>query len=134
MTAKPTVGAYMARRLTTLSPDTEINRAVAVLLDNDISGAPVVDDTGRLVGMLSMRDCLQAALKDAYHQEWGGTVADYMSAEVETLDADLDIVGAAEKFVASRYRRFPVLIHGRLAGQISRTDVLRALNQLWSGR
>jgi len=131
VTERPTVGTYMARRLTTLSPDTEINRAVAVLLERDISGAPVVDANGSLVGMLSMRDCLQAALKDAYHQEWGGTVAQYMATEIETLDADLDIVRAAERFVASRYRRFPVMANGRLVGQISRSDVLKALTELW---
>jgi CBS domain-containing protein len=131
MTERPVVAAYMATELTTVSPETEINRAIAILLDKDLSGAPVVDARGRLVAVLSMRDCLQAALKDSYHQEWGGKVADFMSSDVETLDADLDIVTAAEKFVSSRYRRFPVMRHGRLVGQISRRDVLQALSDLW---
>jgi CBS domain-containing protein len=133
MSERPRVSDYMARQLTTLSPETEINNAVAVLLAKDISGAPVVDATGRLVGMLSMKDCLAAALKDSYHQEWGGTVADFMSTDLATLDADTDIVRAAETFVASRFRRFPVMRDGRLVGQISRADVLRALAALWSG-
>jgi CBS domain-containing protein len=131
MTERPNVAAYMATELTTVSPETEINRAIAILLDKDLSGAPVVDARGRLVAVLSMRDCLQAALKDSYHQEWGGKVADFMSSDVETLDADLDIVTAAEKFVSSRYRRFPGMRHGRLVGQISRRDVLQALSDLW---
>jgi len=131
MTERPNVAAYMATELTTVSPETEINRAIAILLDKDLFGAPVVDARGRLVTVLSMRDCLQAALKDSYHQEWGGKVADFMSSDVETLDADLDIVTAAEKFVSSRYRRFPVMRHGRLVGQISRRDVLQALSDLW---
>jgi predicted transcriptional regulator len=134
MSDRPSVGAFMARRLITLSPDMEINRAVTVLLDNNISGAPVTDAAGRLVGLLSMKDCLAAALKDTYYQEWGATVGAYMSKEVETLDADLDIVQAAEKFVSSNYRRFPVMREGRLVGQISRTDVLKALAELWSRR
>jgi CBS domain-containing protein len=131
VTNRPNVGAYMARRLVTLAADTEINRAVSVLLDNNISGAPVTDSAGRLVGVLSMKDCLKAALQDSYHQEWGGTVGDHMSRDVETLDAELDIVKAAEKFISSHYRRFPVLRDGRLVGQISRADVLKALAELW---
>ncbi|MHA1549008.1 MAG: CBS domain-containing protein [Alphaproteobacteria bacterium] len=131
MSDHPTVRRYMARRLVKLTATMEINRAVAILLEADVSGAPVVDDDERLVGVLSMKDCLSAALHASYHQEWGGTVADYMSSAVETLDADTDIVKAAEFFINSVYRRFPVLEHGRLVGQVSRRDILRALSELW---
>ena len=54
-----------------------------------------------------------------------------MSAEVETLDADLDLVPAAERFLESNYRRFPVMREGRLVGQISRADLLRAIAEQW---
>lgn len=54
-----------------------------------------------------------------------------MSREVETIDADSNIVEVAEKFPKSRYRRFPVLANDRLVGLISRSDVLRALDELW---
>ena len=60
-----------------------------------------------------------------------GFVADYMAREVETLDSDMELVQAAERFLASHFRRFPVLRDGRLAGQISRTDVLRGLTANW---
>jgi len=48
------------------------------------------------------------------------------------LDADLDVVEAAERFLASNYRRFPVLEGGELIGQVSRADILRALSKQWS--
>lgn len=131
MTTKPLVSDYMATQLITLSPDMEINKAMKVLLDERISGAPVVDAKGKLVGVLSKKDCLKAALNSSYYQEWGGSVADYMSAEVETLEADMELVQAAERFLASHYRRFPVMRDGRLAGQISRADVLRGLTENW---
>ncbi len=131
MTTKPLVSDYMATELITLSPDMEINKAMKVLLDERISGAPVVDAKGKLVGVLSKKDCLKAALNSSYYQEWGGSVADYMSAEVETLEADMELVQAAERFLASHYRRFPVMRDGRLAGQISRADVLRGLTENW---
>lgn len=131
MSERPTVGQFMARKLVKLQATTEINKAVATLLEANVSGAPVVDSGGRLVGVLSMKDCLSAALHASYHQEWGGAVADYMSSPVDTLDVDTDILKAAEMFVGSVYRRYPVLENGRLVGQISRADVLRALQELW---
>ncbi len=125
------IADFMIRDLVTLLPTTEINAAVATLVDRQISGAPVVDGAGRLVGVLSMKDCLKAALHASYHQEWGGTVADFMAGNVETLDVDMDLIAAAEHFTHSSYRRFPVLQNGRLVGQISRGDVLKALSELW---
>ncbi len=102
-----------------------------LLLQKKFSGAPVVDENGKLVGALSKKDCLMAALNASYHQQWGGVVADYMSTSVETLDANLDLVAAAERFLGSHYRRFPVMENGRMTGQISRADLLRALAEQW---
>ena len=131
MTQRPIIADYMATDLMTLPPEMEINRATAILLQKGYSGAPVVNGARKLVGVLSKKDCLRAALNASYHQEWGGSVADYMSAEVETLDADLDLVPAAERFLESNYRRFPVMREGRLVGQISRADLLRAIAEQW---
>ena len=125
------VSDHMRRDLVTLSPDMEIIRAVTTLLDAGVSGACVLDGEGNLVGVLSKRDCLKAALSAAYYKEWGGTVADLMSTEIETIEADLDLVSAAERFVNSAFRRFPVVQGGSLVGQISRTDALRALSRQW---
>ncbi|MGB3390255.1 MAG: CBS domain-containing protein [Pseudaminobacter sp.] len=131
MTNRPRIADYMATDLVTLTPGQEINKAMKILLDERLSGAPVVDEKGLLVGVLSKKDCLKAALNSNYYQEWGGIVADYMSRDVETLEADMELVQAAERFLVSHYRRFPVMRDGRLAGQISRTDVLRGLTENW---
>lgn len=121
----------MSSRLITLKPDMNIHAAMKVLLENRISGAPVVDDAGALVGVLSKKDCLKVAFSATYHKEWGGSVSEYMSREVETVDAETDIVEVAERFLKGPYRRFPVMANERLVGQISRHDVLRALDDLW---
>lgn len=131
MRPQPRVRDYMATDLVLLRPDMEILHAMEVLLEERISGAPVVGSTGALMGVLSKKDCLRAALSAAYYQEWGSPVSGYMSNKVETLDADMDLVTAAERFLASSFRRFPVLEEGRLVGQISRADVLRALVENW---
>ncbi|MDJ0637986.1 MAG: CBS domain-containing protein [Paracoccaceae bacterium] len=126
-----TVADYMTRDLITLSPQTEINRAMNVLLDNRISGAPVVDEHGALVGVLSKKDCLKAAIEASYYRDWGATVEAHMSKGVQTLDATLDIMAAANAFLSSTFRRFPVVDAGQLVGQISRADALRAMRDNW---
>ncbi len=126
-----TVAACMKVDLVTLAPHIEIVRAVAILLENKVSGACVIGASGELVGVLSKRDCLKAALNASYYKQWGGIVADYMSPNPETLDADADLVDAAERMIASSFRRFPVTRAGRFVGQISRTDVLEALSAQW---
>jgi hypothetical protein len=86
---------------------------------------------GHSVGQGLFKDCLKIAFSASYHQEWAGPVSEYMSAEVQTIESDTDIVEAAEIFLKNRYRRFPVVTNGRLVGMISRYDVLRALEELW---
>ena len=122
-----TVKDYMSGKLVTFLPDTDVLDAIHELLNHRISGAPVVDNFGHLVGMLSEFDCLQVVLTSGYHGEPGGPVADLMVAEVRTVDANLSIMDVTQLFIETGLRRFPVIKDNRLVGQISRRDVLRAL-------
>ncbi|MFT6218635.1 MAG: CBS domain-containing protein [Cycloclasticus pugetii] len=124
---------YMATNLTTFTPELEISQAIKYLNTHKISGAPVVDERGTLVGMLSEKDCLQVALQSTYYEDWvGGVVSEYMTEELETVPDTASIVDVAEKFLKSSFKRYPVLDEdGELVGQISRSDVLRALDELW---
>jgi CBS domain-containing protein len=121
----------MTTNVTVVTPGMDIHHAIKALLEGQISGAPVVAENGELVGVLSIKDCLKIAFSASYHKERGGPVAQFMSPEVETMEADTDIVAAAEFFLKSRYRRFPVMANDRLVGVISRYDVLKALLELW---
>ena len=121
----------MSTDLVTFTPETDIHRAVDILLTRRISGAPVVDEQGRLVGILSKKDCLRMAFSSSYHKEPGGTVSDYMTQDVQTVEAAADIVQVAEIFVKGPYRRYPVTDDGRLVGQISRHDILQAIRDMW---
>jgi CBS domain-containing protein len=122
-----TVADIMVTRLVTFMPDTSIHDAIRVLLDRRISGAPVVDADGTLVGVLSKKDCLKIVFSSQYHDDRGGPVRDFMSTPVETLDAEQDFVSAAQRFLDSHIRRFPVLREGKLVGQVSRADILKVL-------
>lgn len=124
---------YMARTLVTFKPDTDVLDAVHVLVTKRIAGAPVVDDEGNLLGMLSELDCMKVALNAGYHGNWGGPVSDFMSDGVKTVDAEMSIVDLAQVFVTTGFRRFPVMQGTRLVGQISRRDALRALEYLAKG-
>lgn len=121
----------MATELVTLAPETEILRAAHNLLKHDIASAPVVDNTGALVGILTERDCIRVVLYAGYHSQHGGLVADYMSKNVATIDADASVVDAAKLFFGERFHRYPVLENDRLVGQLSRRDVMRALVEQW---
>ena len=124
---------YMARTLVTFTPDMDVLEAVHKLITNRIAGAPVVDRAGSLVGVLSEQDCLRVTLNAGYHGIWGGPVSDFMSDKVKTVDADMSIIDLAQLFLDSPYRRFPVMDENRLVGQVSRRDVLRALEGLAEG-
>jgi len=118
---------FMTRSPVTLRPDMQVLDAVHELVSHRISGAPVIDDQGELVGMLSEKDCLKLTLRAGYYGSTAGRVAQFMSPEVVTIDASLNIVDLAQRFLNEPYRRYPVLEGSRLVGIISRRDVLRAL-------
>ena len=124
---------YMTKTLVTFKRETNILDAIHTLVQHRIAGAPVVDDAGNLVGMLSELDCLKVALQAGYYGEYGGPVADYMTSDVKTVNAEMGIIDLAQRFLDSRYRRFPVTDRNRLVGQISRRDVLRALEVIAKG-
>ena len=100
---------FISGKLVTFTPETSVLDAIHELVEHRIAGAPVVDDHGHLVGMLSEFDCMETVLAAGYHGHPGGPVADYMVSEVETVDADMSIVDLAQLFIASGFRRYPVL-------------------------
>ena len=124
---------YMSRTLVTFKPDMSVLDAVHKLVEHRIAGAPVVDDAGNLIGMVSELDCLKVVLQAGYHGDYGGPVSDYMTPDVETVNAEMSIIDLAQRFLDSKFRRFPVTDRNRLVGQISRRDVLRALQALAKG-
>jgi CBS domain-containing protein len=129
MLAKITVADYMTKRLVTLTltKDTSVIDAIKKLLDHKITGAPVIDSKGRLIGMFTEKDGVKLFLESVYNQGISGKVGEHMSTEVISVEATSSIVDLAEKFEKSSVRSFPVFEDGEFVGVISRVDVLRAL-------
>ena len=122
---------HMTENPVTLAPDMEIRHAAQLLIDRDISGAPVLDKHGRLVGVLTERDCMRVAMQADYHGEPGGLVEDYMSKDPKWVDPEQSILTLADLFINGRYHRYPVVDNGRLVGVISRRDVMRAMGKYY---
>ncbi|MEL6429007.1 MAG: CBS domain-containing protein [Planctomycetota bacterium] len=118
---------HMTEMPVTVHPDTPLFEAIGALLERSISGATVVDDDGKVVGVLSEMDCLQAIIAGAYHGEAGGRVGDVMTKEVETADPDASILEVARQLIRGHRRRLPVVKNGKFVGQYSCRSMLRAV-------
>jgi CBS domain-containing protein len=122
------VDDFMTTHLSTARPEMDLLALVDLLLIQGISGAPVVDKDGKLAGMISEQDCLRKILVGTYQGDIGGRVEDAMTSPVETVKMGASIVEVAEQMLATNRRRFPVVdSEGRLRGQISRRDLLKAV-------
>ena len=120
---------YMARKLITFSPDQPMHQVVDALMKHKISGGPVVNDQGELVGVISEGDCLKEVVKGKYDNMpiFTGLVEEHMAKNVISVSPDLNIFEAAKMFLEKRLRRFPVIHDGKLIGQISQKDVMKAV-------
>lgn len=117
---------YMSESVTSFKPEDNLIEALRQLVKKNHSGAPVLDNEGRLVGMLSEIDCLKEALMDGYYQSASDRVADHMTKDVDFVQANDNILVLADIFIGGR-RRVPVLEDGVLVGIITRQDFARAL-------
>jgi CBS domain-containing protein len=124
----PIVRDHMDTEVYTVRPETEILDAVGFLLEHRVTGAPVVDEAGHLVGMLSEKDCLNLVATGIDSDRPHGTVADLMSTALTTISPDTDVYYAAGLFLNSVFRRLPVVEDGRLVGAITRFDLLRVIH------
>lgn len=126
---------FMSTNPVVFSPDTDLLDAIRMLVDRQISGAPVVDDRGNLVGVLTEGDFLKAALVAGYQGERGGLVSEHMSRQIDVVHPGDGLLDVAMRFVKTQYRRYPVVEDNRVVGVLARRDVLRAvIESLRGGR
>lgn len=119
-------------QMITLRPDQDIHEAIAIILKERISGAPVMDEHQHLVGNLSEKDCLQIIVDQAHNDlpVASRKVSDYMSTKVHTFSLKTNVVEAAMEFLNSPIRRYAIVDKGVLIGQISRREILRATQNI----
>jgi CBS domain-containing protein len=117
---------FMVTRLITLRPEMDVIDAVQRLLKNRISGAPVVDAEGMYLGVFSEKCSMHVLLDAAYEQLPSNSVSVFMDTDAKTIEPDTHLLSIAQVFLLTSYRRLPVIEEGRLLGQVSRRDVLKA--------
>ncbi len=122
------VSDYMTRNLITFRSDQKIELVVDTLLKYKISGAPVVNEKHELIGIISEGDCIKHISESRYYNMPmdNNTVEKHMVKNVETIDGNMNIFDAATKFIQAKRRRFPIVEDGKLVGQISQKDILKA--------
>tara|TARA_Y100000389_G_C17165982_1_gene366775 strand:- start:64 stop:528 length:465 start_codon:yes stop_codon:yes gene_type:complete len=118
----------MTTNLILFTIDQSIHEVMNSFIKNKISGGPVVDDRGKLIGVISEADCMKEISDSRYFNMpiLDKTVGHFMTKKVETLPASMTLFDAASRFHDTSRRRFPVLENGKLVGQISRKDIVIA--------
>ena len=140
-----TIEEVMTRDVITVGPTTPIHKAAQLMVEHGVSGLPVVDDDGRLVGIVSegdlilrqkrrRREALVApVLQDGeqlareYQKAIGTTVGDVMTRPVVSISPVWGIETAASILQNRQIRRLPVVLDGQLVGIVSRADLIKAL-------
>lgn len=123
---------YMSTSLITFKPEQPIDEVIQTLIRFKISGGPVVNDKNELVGIISEGDCLKQISESRYYNMpmEHDNVDKRMATQIETIDGNMDVFEAANKFLQSKRRRFPIVENGKLIGQISQKDILKAALEL----
>lgn len=126
------VSDYMTKKLITFKPEQSVEEVIETLINNKISGGPVVNENNELVGIISEGDCLKQISDSRYYNMpmAQDNVEKRMAKNVETIDGNMNVFDAANKFLDSKRRRFPIVREGKLIGQISQKDILKAAMQL----
>ena len=129
----PPVTDYMTKNLITFQENTPISEVIETLLSRRITGAPVLNEKKEVVGLIDDKDCLNVLFGSAYYNHPVGkeTVSSYMSNVMKSISVHEDIISVANTFVHTPFKRLLVMDDdGKLVGQISRRDILRAIKDL----
>jgi CBS domain-containing protein len=138
----------MTTEVCTVGPDASYAEILDCLLDNEISGVPVVHPGGRLLGMVTEADLvsgeayghrrrraleLMAGYLRGQDPQWlrkaaGTTAEELMTSPPSTASPDDDIAVAARHMLESSHKRLPVVVDGKIIGIVSRHDLLRGFD------
>ncbi|WP_052891055.1 CBS domain-containing protein [Thermogemmatispora carboxidivorans] len=111
----------MTRTVYTIRPEASAQEAAKLLDQKRISGAPVVDGDGRLIGMVTEADIISKVNRE------GLRVADIMSHELIVVSAETSLEEIAALLSERKIKRVPVIENGRLVGIVSRADIVHAV-------
>ncbi len=151
--AQRTAKDIMTRGLVTFTKDTPVKEATEVLVKRNIGGAPVVDDEGKLIGIVSEGDLIMQDVRfhfptyiqlldgyiylprslERFEEEFkkavGAKVGDVMTTDVITVDEDASLEDVATLMVDKDVSRVPVVTDGKIIGIITKGDIVKAISK-----
>ncbi len=127
--AETKISKFMVENPVSVNPTMNVYEAAHEILANQVSGVTVLDEEGKLVGMLSELDCLQAMMTSVYNgaDPGGALVSDIMTTDVEVNDPDDMVLEVAISMLDHKHRRRPVVKDGELLGQLTCRQILKAV-------
>jgi CBS domain-containing protein len=124
----PTARDWMSTDVMTFSPDDDLFEAMEQLLKHHFAAAPVVDEDGTVLGVLTEKDCLRVLTNLTYDNlVEGGKVREYQSAIRAICEPGMDLFRVVDLFLATNFPLLPVVEDDRLCGVVSRRDMLRGI-------
>ena len=148
------VAEVMQRDVVTVHPDTDVESVLRLMREHELPGLPVVNDGGRLVGIVTESDLVLSEddrdlhlphhldllgavvwlepfshFEDRLRKAFASRVGEMMTPDPVTVAPDADVREAARVIAESGHNRLPVVEHGRFVGLVTRLDVLEALSR-----
>jgi predicted transcriptional regulator len=121
---------YMTTDYAKIQPDMPVAQAAANLIKKSLLGAPVLDDSGKLVGWISDQECLQATLQVVYHNTRVAIVKDVMQQDVITVNLTSDPLEVAQQMLNAKPKNYPVVDDaGKVVGVLARRHILMMLDE-----
>lgn len=108
--------------------DTDVYQAIQVMVENNVTGLPVIEEDRTLVGIVTEKDVLRLLYENEDHP---GRVESFMTEPVVAFDEEVGIETIANGLAANHFRRVPITRDGHLVGIITRKDVMRQIREQW---
>lgn len=116
------IAAIMTTDVITVKKETPIYDAIEILLENDITGLPVITEDMELIGIITEKDILK--LLSSLEND-SAVVKDFMTKKVVSFDQQEDLIAVCECLIENHFRRIPIVSQGKLTGIISRRDIIK---------
>jgi len=113
----------MTRTVATIYPEASAQEAAQLLYQKRISGAPVVDADGNIIGIITEADIISKVNRE------GLRVADIMSHDIIAVDEETPVNEIVALLTERKIKRVPVVCEGKLVGIVSRADIVHAVAQ-----